>query len=494
MPDRPTQLDIEPELRIGAKELDVLQDGSHEKQTDFIQAIIAQYGAVVDISSSGLLLSDLEVRNSAGYNLLIKAGKAVDSSGNVIVIEEDITESPVDTLIAVPAGGPYIVLVTYLANNYEPGTVAVSHVPANPVGQRNKLTGTLTKYQTNCRIGQSIKINDSVQGYNETYIITQIDSDLIIWVDEYNSAGVLTQFTVAESGLRTEVVGDYESGAAAEGDQIYEYRGYAIEVRLEATGYTTGTEIVLARVTRSGASVEIVDRRDLNLLQLRPLSKADVGELSRPIPPALVRATTGILGALSIGSAHSSFRRVIDPNLFLKTTWGHHCLDANASPVFYDVGTGKYRVKDSSSGAAGWTVDFWVTAEHILIDSENQRHTIVDSGLNGEVYTLTEPAEGEFWVTPDAESYNVLLQVADAGGIIVGTAVIDIVISHASSPVKMEFTEINGRLVTGQYYTVKVCSIKNGMRSRYVTATPNPILVGSGAIPTVIPIGGLSIG
>ena len=462
-------------LQMQVKLLEILQSGSHERISEFLKAVMNTPGVALSPTSSGAIPQTIEVRNAAGYNIYVTAGYAIDSSGNIIVVPTDT-----DTY-EVLAGGPYLALLTFATNHYETGTVEVTYDAVEATGYENKITGDGTAFTDNFNVGMWVKICDSAMTNNGIYSIIRIDSDEVMCVARYRDGEVVPYSFVDEDELRFEAVGMYPTGYPASGDKrCYRIGSYSIEIRDEALGYTEGTEIVVGRVRRTGTTVEITDLRHWNVFSLNGNLTGEIGEYLLPVAPAHVIVTTGsfdpYLPALADPVTGLMF------NAYIDVEWGHTCPIDSSSKSY--IGS-RWRMADSSvAGTAEWTADLWSDAEHVLIDSENSVHKIVDSGANW-VETDTEPAAGEFWITPNAESYVVVIEKVTT---VDGVSESSIEDSHheiyASSPVRMTYRYKNAH--SGHLYSAKVCALKNGFRSAYTTGYPNPKTAGFGA-PSILP-------
>lgn len=485
------RVNIKDGLRIGTKEFSTVQDYLKSKITDFNKTIIATYGISVDVLSGGLLGNSCKVINLTGYNVAVTAGEAVDGNNNNIIIPEDTAA------INVPAGDAKLVLLKYATSYLEEGTVALSVDGSESLGYKNTITGTDTTFTESFRIGHYIKIVDSTLGNNGIYQITRIDSDTIIRVSDYQYGSSTPYSFVTESGLTFSAIGSYSTSFPTDGDaRLYLYDGYEIIVRNESSGYTEGTELVLARVYRQAGTVVIVDLRQRNILTLKPSTYDSLSTSFKVVKPAWVRVTTGFLSGFSFGSRDGTFVSTgsaastvgtFGRNNYIKLEWGHKILSTNA--VITSLGS-SWRITDSSLASSTWSTDYWKDAEHYLVDSNNNEIPIITSGGNS-VTVGTLPATGDLWITPNAETYEVVIQAARPDGSTLAYSE-ESTVSAASSPVRMYYQWLGG--VCGQSYILKVCSKRFGMRSDYVTATPSIIIAGNVGAPSVTPIGGLSYG
>jgi hypothetical protein len=233
-------------LRVGKKELQLLQDSSLENVAEVARALAVSLPAVITLEGDfGNLGAECRV-TASGTNVAIATGSVLLSDGTFLTIGAQQTLSVPDGSSARP------VVLKALESPFAPGTVAI--------GAANRLTLAYTTDAAGLDATDIYGPNEYVRLVNGstslgTFRIQSVTATTIELAESVPG-------TTALAGLKHAPAGKFFPGYPNIGETTDLLSYLSPELRLETAGYNIGdNEIILATVSRSGATVTVTDAR-----------------------------------------------------------------------------------------------------------------------------------------------------------------------------------------------------------------------------------------
>lgn len=233
-------------LRVGKKELQLLQDSSLENVAEVARALAVSLPAVITIEGDFGNLGPECAVTASGTNVTVAAGSALLSDGTFLTIG-------VAQTLAVPDGAANRpVVLKALESPFAPGSVAI--------GATNRLTLAYTTDAAGLDATDIYGPNEYVRLVNGatslgTFRIQSVTPTTIELAESVPGTSAL-------SGLKHAPAGKFFPGYPNVGETTDLLSYLSPELRIEAAGYNIGeNEIILATVSRSGGSVTVTDSR-----------------------------------------------------------------------------------------------------------------------------------------------------------------------------------------------------------------------------------------
>ena len=248
-----SNLRLLPELFVGVPELSKLVKSL--RQNGYItsnKALINNFGVAIHKK----LPNSLRVIPGSSGKVTIRAGIAIDSNFNNIIVEQDLVD-----IATIPDNSTeYFIMVDYNGTNYEKGKVSIS-----PNGT---LTGVGTEFLSLFR-GEGSRMPTKIRFFSDTkdvinqseYYISSVQSDTLAYLNV--ASGVLA----SESDLNFSIIGSFTPGVVVSdvNKRPYINDSYIITISTSKTS-NSSTRFVLASAINNGGIVTIRDMRDENLL------------------------------------------------------------------------------------------------------------------------------------------------------------------------------------------------------------------------------------
>jgi hypothetical protein len=280
------RIDAQAELKIHLSNFRQLNDIISGLQGVLNEAYIEKYGVALSVTGGSIFTNECQVMDAGSGHIFIKRGIAIDTELRIIRIPSDTDAYAIPTVNTI-----YNVILKYATTRNEVGTIGVTT-------SSFVIDGTDTEFESVFKSpgGDLIRISGSALGNDGDYIVDSVSDDGELTLAATDIDGVAVSFTT-ETGLNYQYLGDYDQvhgGTPPSQPLIYVHDYYEIVIRLASSGYTVGTEMLLATVSKNAAgTVTITDRRYNNVLRLRHITDVELGEASGPVVPALVRVETG---------------------------------------------------------------------------------------------------------------------------------------------------------------------------------------------------------
>jgi hypothetical protein len=268
-------------LRIGKKELQLLQTLGLENLSGVVQALAQELPAVIT-AVSGELDTGLQV-TVIGTDLSIAAGNALLKNGTFLEVSSPLT-------LVVPSATNQPVVLSAGPTPFAPGTVAI--------GAADRFTLTYTPAGSVANAAELYASGDALRLVNGgtslgTFRIQSVTNNTIVLADAVPGSTSLT-------GLNHAPAGKFFPGYPLE-PETTDLISYATpSVRLETSNYTAAdNEIILARVTRVASTVTPTDARVAfrarginNVVNSMVAANASIAESKLALSPELIRAKT----------------------------------------------------------------------------------------------------------------------------------------------------------------------------------------------------------
>lgn len=320
-------------LRIGKAELELLQSISQEGLAELASALSGTLPAVLS-ATGGTLTNELRVSVS-GTSVAVAEGSALLADGSMVSLE-----APVTVAVPDPITDGKVVL-TAGETSYAPGTLEID--------ASNRLTLTYT-----VAAGSSKVLTDFYQpnGYIRLYN-SATSTSLGSFRIESVSAGemVLAEAVPGSttiSGLKHAPAGKFFPGYPVAGETT-DLRSFVSPVlSVQSSSYVLeDNEVVLARVTRSGASVTVTDARPV----FRPRGISNITNDMVAENASIAESKLALSPALLLAKALAGYWRLA----------GNNQLVASTSDLFVTRGGSLKRVLvegDATTGGTGTTPAF----------------------------------------------------------------------------------------------------------------------------------------
>lgn len=434
-------------LRIGKRELQLLQTLGLENLASVAQALAQELPAVVT-AVSGTLDTGLQV-TASGTDITVAAGSAFLKNGVFLELSSPAT-------LAVGSGATNEqVILSASASPFAPGTIAIgaadrftlTYTPAGSVANAAELYAS----------GDAIRLVDGVTSLG-TFRIESVSTNTIVLVDPVPGSTAL-------SGLQHALAGKFFPGYPLEPETTDLLSYDTPSVRLAASAYVpTDSEIVLARVTRVSSTVTVTDARVAfqarglnNIVNSMVASNAAIAESKIALSPELVRAKT-FAPLLGVTASNQLF--TTQPDFFV-TREGQLRRVLLASEALVPAFSGLSVSPGTVSIASGATQS--LTASVINAPSVSPTVTYTFTSLTPSVATVSQGVAG---------SAN-----ATVTGVTGGNALI---LVAASAPA-------TGSAVAAQETVLVPVAITAGNGSiTSLSVTPNPVTMGRVSAPVTV--------
>lgn len=247
------------DLKIGALELDYLQNSIREALSGIVKGLLRKPGLIITRKADGSLEDTWKVVDGGGSGkITVKVGNGIalafTADEKLICLSTDWTSGE----NFIPDGTTRNIILKHATTDLETGTISVLGLGGTAVtGTGTKFTSLNSKTATGYR-GDRIRIAGSSQNNNGLYEIDTITDDTHLTLVSGPSGA-------AESGLSFSIAGSFFNANDPADPDIHEFDYFEI---VATTAAAAENEYLLAIVKRSGNSLTIKDQRENTILSL----------------------------------------------------------------------------------------------------------------------------------------------------------------------------------------------------------------------------------